>query len=219
MFLIIDNYDSFVHNLARYFENAGQKTRIIRNDKITIDEIRALKPKALILSPGPRAPKDAGICVDAIKALCTEMPILGICLGHQAIGEAFGAETSRAGTPIHGKASEIKHNQKTIFKNLPTPMLVGRYHSLILEPAKDSPLNITARTTDDNEIMAVQHKNLPVYGLQFHPESILTSHGENLIENFIKLTANWHKNKSKNKLKSQPKAKAKAKDSKKEKVA
>ena len=192
MFLVIDNYDSFVHNLARYFELAGVKTRVERNDTLSIDDIRALEPKALILSPGPCTPKDAGICIEAVKEFGAELPILGVCLGHQAIGEAYGAETLRTDKPVHGKATEITHNGKGLFKTLPSPMQVGRYHSLIVEPPKAFRLETTAQT-DENEIMAMQHPSHPVYGVQFHPESVLTQHGQKLVQNFVDLARQWHK--------------------------
>ncbi len=192
MFLVIDNYDSFVHNLARYFELAGVKTRVERNDALSIEDIRALDPKALVLSPGPCAPQDAGICVEAVKELGPELPILGVCLGHQAIGEAYGAETLRAEKPIHGKATEITHNGKGLFKTLPSPMQVGRYHSLITKPPKAYRLETTAQTPD-GEIMAMQHPSHPVYGVQFHPESVLTEHGQKLVQNFVDLTRQHHK--------------------------
>jgi para-aminobenzoate synthetase component 2 len=194
MFLVIDNYDSFVHNLARYFENAGEASQIVRNDALTIKDIQKLKPRAIIISPGPRTPQQAGICIETVKKFGNKIPILGICLGHQAIGEAYGATTRRATTPVHGKASTITHNNDTIFKDLPSPMDVGRYHSLIVEPPehdKTYPL-ITTAQTEDGEIMAMRHKKHPVYGLQFHPESILTTHGEALVENFIAIVQDWH---------------------------
>ncbi len=191
MFLVIDNYDSFVHNLARYFEKNEQKCHIVRNDKITIEEINKLTPDAIILSPGPCTPQKAGICIDIIKQLGQSIPILGICLGHQAIGEAYGASTNRAKTPVHGKSSKITHDNSEIFNALPSPMEVGRYHSLIISPPKNWDVTITAQT-QDGEIMALQHNNHPVYGLQFHPESILSTHGAALIENFTKIVLNWH---------------------------
>ena len=195
MFLVIDNYDSFVHNLARYFEIAGVDTRVVRNDEITLDEIEEIAPEALILSPGPCTPKEAGICIDAVKQLGETLPILGVCLGHQAIGEAYGALTLRADTPVHGKASIITHDGNDVFKTLPSPMEVGRYHSLIVQPSKASPL-ITTAQTDDGEIMAMKHKTHPVYGVQFHPESVLTGHGQTLVQNFVDLTLEWHTLKS-----------------------
>ncbi|MEZ5814068.1 MAG: aminodeoxychorismate/anthranilate synthase component II [Alphaproteobacteria bacterium] len=192
MFLVIDNYDSFVHNLARYFELAGTKTRIERNDALTIDDIHQLNPTALILSPGPCTPKEAGICVEAVKKLGPELPILGVCLGHQAIGEAYGAQTLRTNKPVHGKATQITHNGKDLFKTLPSPMQVGRYHSLIVDMPEACRLETTAQTAD-NEIMAIRHPVHPVYGVQFHPESILTENGQKLVQNFFDLTKQWHK--------------------------
>ena len=192
MFLVIDNYDSFVHNLARYFEMTGVSTQIIRNDAITIDEIKELKPEALILSPGPCTPKEAGICVEAVKTLGPTLPMLGVCLGHQAIGEAYGAITLRADTPIHGKATAITHNQQGLFAGLPSPLNVGRYHSLIVQPSKTCPL-ITDAQTGSGEIMALSHPAHPVYGVQFHPESVLTEHGQPLVQNFVDLAQSWYK--------------------------
>ena len=167
------------------------QTRVVRNTDITIDEIKDLAPEAIILSPGPCTPKEAGICIEAVKSFGQVIPILGVCLGHQAIGEAYGDETHRAETPVHGKASTITHNDSGIFKNIPSPINVGRYHSLMIDRKKSSPLQITAQT-DTNEIMAIQHKSHPVYGVQFHPESVLTEHGQDLINNFIDIVKNWH---------------------------
>jgi len=201
MILVIDNYDSFVHNLARYFENAGEATQIVRNDAITIKDITNLKPRAIVISPGPCTPQKAGICIEAIKKFGNKIPILGICLGHQAIGEAYGATTNKSEVPVHGKASTITHDAPPIFHNLPSPMEVGRYHSLIVTPPKDSPkypLETTAETKS-GEIMAMQHQKHPVYGLQFHPESILTTHGEAIVENFITIVQSWHDKQEKQK--------------------
>ena len=192
MFLVIDNYDSFVHNLARYFEIAGVETHVMRNDALSLDEIESMAPDALILSPGPCTPKEAGICVDAVKKFGETLPILGVCLGHQAIGEAYGAMTLRADKPVHGKASIIKHDGKDVFKGLPSPMEVGRYHSLIVDPSKKCPLMTTAQT-DDGEIMALKHPTHPVYGVQFHPESVLTQHGQALVQNFVDIARAYHK--------------------------
>ncbi|MCB1580068.1 MAG: aminodeoxychorismate/anthranilate synthase component II [Rhodospirillales bacterium] len=191
MFLVIDNYDSFVHNLARYFEIAGVKTKIVRNDAITLKEIKALKPEALILSPGPCTPKEAGICIEAVKTLGPTLPILGVCLGHQAIGEAYGALTLRAQTPVHGKSTTITHNAQELFKDLPSPLNVGRYHSLIVQLSKICPL-VTDAQTQSGEIMALSHPAHPVYGVQFHPESVLTQSGQNLVNNFVELAKRWH---------------------------
>ncbi len=181
MILIIDNYDSFTHNLARYIELASENTRIVRNDVINVADIKAINPKAIILSPGPCTPKEAGISLELVKTYAPTIPILGVCLGHQCIGEAFGGRTVHAPNPIHGRASVITHDGTGLFQNMPSPLQVGRYHSLITQ---DTDLTITAQT-ENGTIMAMQHKHYPTYGVQFHPESILTEHGLQLIENFI----------------------------------
>lgn len=191
MILLIDNYDSFVHNLARYVKQLGLDTNIYRNDKITIEEVKALKPTAIIISPGPCTPNDAGICIELIRALGSTTPILGVCLGHQAIGEAYGGKTMRGAKPTHGKASIIEHEGCALFQNLPSPMSVGRYHSLISDVSDTSELNITSRTKS-GEIMSMQHKTNPVFGVQFHPESVLTPDGMGIIKNFITHAKNWH---------------------------
>ena len=190
MILLIDNYDSFVHNLARYFTLAGWETRIARNDAITLEEIEALQPQAIALSPGPCTPREAGICIPLIQRFAPSIPILGVCLGHQAIGEAFGGQTMRARRPVHGKASLISHTGEGIFSGLPTPLRAGRYHSLISEIPQNSPLAITA-TSEDGAIMGFAHQDYPTYGVQFHPESILTEHGMEMIENFSLLARAW----------------------------
>jgi len=194
MYLIIDNYDSFVHNLARYFALAGVEYDVVRNDKITIKEIKKRNPAAIILSPGPCSPDEAGICVEAIKQCGDKTPILGVCLGHQAIANAYGGTTQKSDTPIHGKSSLITHNKKGIFKSLPTPLQVGRYHSLAITLPPKSDLNTTAKL-DDGTIMAMQHKTHPVYGVQFNPESILTQDGLQIIKNFVDIAAAWNKKK------------------------
>ncbi len=184
MILIIDNYDSFVHNLARYIRELGYAELIKRNDAITIAEIETLNPSHIILSPGPCKPNDAGITVSVIRHFAKTIPILGVCLGHQAIGEAFGGEICRAIYPTHGKASLIKHNNTGIFNNLPSPLKVGLYHSLAIDKNHlPKELSITA-TTEDGEIMAIQHQIHPTIGVQFHPESILTDYGYQLLNNF-----------------------------------
>lgn len=188
MILIIDNYDSFVHNLARYVEIAGAQTRVIRNNKISVQEIAQMKPRGIIISPGPCTPKEAGVSVELIKALAPSTPILGVCLGHQAIGEAFGGKTVRS-EPMHGEACEIEHDGAGLFQNLPSPLKVGRYHSLVSKLPKKTPLEITARY--EGIIMAMQHSAFPCYGVQFHPESILTEHGQQLIENFLTIADDW----------------------------
>ncbi len=188
MILVIDNYDSFVHNLARYITLAGENdVRVVRNDKITIEQIRKLNPNGIVLSPGPCTPDEAGICVDVVKECGKHTPILGVCLGHQAIAEAYGGKTVRSKNPTHGKHCEIMHNGEGILKGIPSPFRGGRYHSLVVEIPPDSPLEITARA-EDGDIMAIRHKTFPVYGVQFHPESVLTQHGMDIIKNFVALT-------------------------------
>lgn len=185
MILLIDNYDSFVYNLARYVGMLGFERRVVRNDAITLDEIAANPPQAIIISPGPKAPRDAGISTPVIRAFAGRIPILGICLGHQCIAEAFGGRTIRASEPCHGKTSLITHTADDLFMGLPNPLRGARYHSLIVELNADSPLEIMAHTEDDDVIMGIRHKVHPVYGLQFHPESILTEYGLDLIRNFL----------------------------------
>lgn len=195
MILLIDNYDSFVHNLARYFQNAGPETRVIRNDQISIAEIEDLAPEAIILSPGPCTPPSAGISIDIVRRLGQRFPVMGVCLGHQAIGEAMGLKTLRGPAPVHGEASAVYHNGNGLFEGLPSPLQGGRYHSLIMsEPSIGDMLEVTAR--DENGIiMAVQHRADPVYGIQFHPESILTEHGPALIDNFLKTASRFNRRK------------------------
>ncbi len=185
MILLIDNYDSFVHNLARYINILGQEYYVIRNDKITIKEVKTLNPSAIIISPGPKSPKDAGICIDLIKEFGNTTPILGVCLGHQAICEAYGGKTIKSKQPTHGKASMIEHDGSTLFQNLPSSISVGRYHSLVSDISQTNDLIITS-LSESGEIMSVQHKTNPVFGVQFHPESVLTPDGMVIIKNFIK---------------------------------
>jgi len=185
MILLIDNFDSFVYNLARYVSELGYKPSVYRNNAISMAEIEELNPSHIILSPGPGVPQDAGICLEVIKTFGARIPILGVCLGHQAIGEAYGGSVVRSKNPMHGKASTILHNQTKIFANLANPLKVGRYHSLIVsEENFPEDLTITARC-DNNEIMAFEHKTNPVCGVQFHPESILTESGHQLLQNFL----------------------------------
>lgn len=185
MILLIDNYDSFVHNLARYIVRLGYETLVIRNDQITLEEIKFLNPEKMIISPGPCDPDKAGISLAVISEFGSSIPILGVCLGHQAIGQAYGAQVVRAEKPMHGKSSMITHEGKSIFSDLPSPLKVGRYHSLIVskENLPDS-LEILAET-ESGEIMALRHKSHPVYGVQFHPESVNTDHGPKLLLNFL----------------------------------
>ena len=188
MILVIDNYDSFVHNLARYITLAGeQDVRVVRNDAITLAEIETLAPRGIVISPGPCTPAQAGICIAAVKHFGESVPILGVCLGHQAIGEAFDGKTVRSDNPTHGKDCVITHDGGDILRGVPSPFRGGRYHSLATQLPSDSALRITARS-DDGAIMAMQHKSFPVYGLQFHPESVLTDHGLDIIRNFVKIT-------------------------------
>ena len=186
MLLMIDNYDSFTYNLVQYFGELGQEVQVYRNDEITLEQIEALKPQYLVVSPGPCTPHEAGISVAAIKHFAGKLPILGVCLGHQSIGEAFGGTVIHAATLMHGKVSAITHTGKGVFKNLPSPFNVTRYHSLaIARESLPDCLEITA-WTDDGEIMGVRHKTLAVEGVQFHPESILTEHGHAMLDNFLK---------------------------------
>jgi len=191
MILLIDNYDSFVHNLGRYCGRLGRERTVMRNDAVTLDDIAAMKPEAVILSPGPRTPKEAGICLPLIKEFHARIPILGVCLGHQCIGEAFGGRTVRASRPAHGKASIIENDGGGLFAGLPPRFEGGRYHSLAVALPAGTPLKITART-EDGAIMAVQHERYPVYGLQFHPESVLTAHGMEILQNFMNAADAWN---------------------------
>lgn len=184
MILLIDNYDSFVYNLARYAVEYGQNIKVFRNDKITISEIENIDPKGIILSPGPCSPNECGICLELIEKLHKKYPILGVCLGHQAIGQFFGGKVNKAIKPIHGKTEKIFHNGNGLFKGIASPTVVTRYHSLIVDLEDNNELEINSKTKD-NEIMAFQHKIYNVYGLQFHPESIMSEHGRLMINNFI----------------------------------
>lgn len=186
MILLIDNYDSFSYNLFQLIGQVNPDIEVFRNDKITLDEIKELNPEAIILSPGPGKPEDAGICIDLVKEFHDKIPILGVCLGHQSICAAFGGKISHAKRLMHGKSSDISLDYDYIFKSLPNQINVGRYHSLSLvkETLPDC-LEIISKAKDDGEVMAVKHKNFNVYGLQFHPESILTPDGLTIIENFI----------------------------------
>lgn len=185
MVLIIDNYDSFVYNLARYFEILGKRTYVVRNDKITLEEIKVLQPECIVISPGPGTPNTSGQTLSIITHFYTQLPILGICLGHQAIGQAFGGNVGLALQPLHGKSSMIEHNESGIFHTLPNPLTVGRYHSLIVRNLPSNSDLILTATSTEGEIMALQHKQYPTFGLQFHPESVLTEYGLDLIYNFI----------------------------------
>ena len=187
MLLMIDNYDSFTYNLVQYFGELGEDVRVYRNNKITLDEIETLHPRRLVVSPGPCTPKEAGVSVDAIKRFGGQIPVLGVCLGHQSLAVAFGGEVVRAERLMHGKTSRIQHDGKTIFKDLPDPFEATRYHSLIVKrPTLPSCFEISAETPE-GEIMGIRHRSLGVEGVQFHPESILTTVGKDLLRNFLKL--------------------------------
>jgi anthranilate synthase component 2 len=187
MLLMLDNYDSFTYNLVQYFGELGEDVRVLRNDQATVADIVAMAPDRLCISPGPRAPAQAGISIELIQALAGKKPILGVCLGHQAIGAAFGGDIVRAKQIMHGKVSDITHTGTDVFKGLPSPFAVTRYHSLAIDRATlPDCLEVTAET-DDGEIMGVRHKTLPVYGVQFHPESVLSEHGHALLQNFLNL--------------------------------
>jgi len=187
MLLMIDNYDSFTYNLVQYLGELGEDIRVFRNDKVTIKDIETLKPERIVISPGPCTPKEAGVSVEVIKFFAGKIPILGVCLGHQAIGAAFGGDIIRAPRLMHGKTSMIHHDGKTIFAGLPNPFEATRYHSLVIKKETlPSCLEISA-WTDKDEIMGVRHKGFIVEGVQFHPESILTNVGKNLLKNFLKL--------------------------------
>lgn len=186
MILLIDNYDSFTYNLYQYLGECGEDVTVVRNDAITVDEIRVLNPEAIVLSPGPGTPGEAGICIDIVKELQAEFPILGICLGHQAIGEAFGGTVSHADVVKHGKTAKVLHHQADLFKGLEEEIEVMRYHSLvILKETLPECLTVTATSITDGEIMAVKHTFFPIYGVQFHPESIGTHDGKQMIQNFL----------------------------------
>ncbi|MBI9020435.1 MAG: aminodeoxychorismate/anthranilate synthase component II [Verrucomicrobia bacterium] len=187
MILVIDNYDSFTYNLVQYLGELGAEMKIFRNDKITVEEAVALRPEKVMVSPGPCSPKEAGISCDIIREFGPRVPLLGVCLGHQSIGEVFGGKVVRAERLMHGKTSPILHNGESVFKGLPSPFDATRYHSLIVERASlPACLKITAETAE-GEIMGLQHTELPVHGVQFHPESILTQHGKQLLQNFLDL--------------------------------
>ena len=187
MLLMIDNYDSFTYNLVQYFGELGEDVRTVRNDEITLDEISAMAPDRICISPGPKTPAQAGLSIDILLEFQGKLPILGVCLGHQAIGAAFGGNVIRAKQVMHGKTSQIAHTGVGVFKDLPSPFTVIRYHSLAIERASlPACLEVTA-WTDDGEIMGVRHKEFAIEGVQFHPESILSEHGHRLLQNFLEL--------------------------------
>ncbi|MEI6740992.1 MAG: aminodeoxychorismate/anthranilate synthase component II [Gemmatimonadaceae bacterium] len=193
MILVIDNYDSFTYNLVQYLGELGETVVVHRNDALTVDDAIALAPEAIVVSPGPCTPTDAGISVELIQRAGASIPLLGVCLGHQAIGQAFGGDVVRATRVMHGKASRIRHDGTRLFDGVPSPVSVMRYHSLVIEPSTvPEVLEVTA-TADDapTEIHAVQHRQYPVWGVQFHPESILTEHGKTMLANFLRMARAW----------------------------
>jgi len=187
MFLLIDNYDSFVYNLYHYLGELGATVEVVRNDAITVDDALAKRPQGIVMSPGPCDPDRAGICLDLIGRATGHVPMLGVCLGHQAIGQAFGGKVGRGPAPMHGKVSTITHEARGMFAELPSPLEATRYHSLIVdrEGFPDDVLDVTA-ATDDGIIMGLQHREMPIHGVQFHPESIASEHGHAILRNFLR---------------------------------
>ncbi|TGK09550.1 aminodeoxychorismate/anthranilate synthase component II [Leptospira selangorensis] len=190
MILLVDNYDSFTYNLYQYFSQIGNQVEVFRNDKIDLSEIKRLAPKGIILSPGPGRPEDSGVCIDILKELAGQLPILGVCLGHQAIGLVHGGKIVNAPTIMHGKVSLIEHDGKDIYKSLPSPFLATRYHSLVIQPESLPDVLEVSSKTEDGIIMGVRHKTKPhLYGVQFHPESIMTQNGLELVRNFSRIVS------------------------------
>jgi len=193
MIVLIDNYDSFAFNLVHYFGELGAEVQVYRNDKVTTGAIMAAEPEAIVLSPGPCTPKEAGICLDLIATASSRVPILGVCLGHQAIGDAFGGKVVRAPVPVHGKLSEIRHRTTGVFHGINGPFNPTRYHSLVVERATvPAELAVTAET-DDGLVMGLAHRRLPVHGVQFHPESIASEHGHLMLNNFLEIAEAWNR--------------------------
>ncbi len=192
---LIDNYDSFTFNLVHYLGGLGAKVGVYRNDQVSVADILAARPDAIVLSPGPCTPREAGICLDLIRAASAEIPIFGVCLGHQAIGEAFGGEVVRAPVPVHGKISEIRHASETVFRGINGPFRATRYHSLVVNRSSlPDDLRVTAET--DGLVMGLSHRDRPTHGVQFHPESIASEHGHRILSNFLDLAAQWNKARS-----------------------
>jgi anthranilate synthase component 2 len=189
MVLVIDNYDSFTFNLVQYLGELGAEVAVVRNDAKTVREIAAMRPDRVVISPGPGRPEDAGVTMDVIRELGSNTPILGVCLGHQAIGAVFGGSVIRAPAPMHGKTSMIEHDGKGVFRGIDSPLVASRYHSLVVaESTVPADLEITARSQDDNTVMGLRHRTLPIHGVQFHPESVLTDAGHRLLRNFLEVT-------------------------------
>ncbi|MGY8639159.1 aminodeoxychorismate/anthranilate synthase component II [Bradyrhizobium sp. 14AA] len=188
MIVIIDNYDSFVFNIARYFRKLGAETEVVRNDVVSVSDIIRLKPRAVVVSPGPCTPNEAGISTAVVRELSGFVPILGICLGHQCIGSVFGGRIARGRRPMHGQSSYVNHDGRRLFKDLPSPLRVGRYHSLVVDLDElCAPQLMVAARSNEGEIMALAHRYQPTYGVQFHPESILTQQGDLLLANFLRI--------------------------------
>jgi anthranilate synthase component 2 len=186
MVVVVDNYDSFTYNLVQYLGELGAAVHVVRNDAASVEEVEALRPERIVISPGPGRPEDAGITMDVIKKLGRKTPIFGVCLGHQAIGAVFGGQVVRANVPMHGKTSTIEHDSRGVFTGIAEPFVASRYHSLVVSEAElPAELEVTARTRDDNVIMGLRHREWPVYGVQFHPESILTGEGHRILRNFL----------------------------------
>ena len=186
MVLVIDNYDSFTYNLVQYLGELGADVRVMRNDAMTLDQIAGARPERIVISPGPGRPEDAGVTMGAIRRFGERTPILGVCLGHQAIGAVFGGQVVRADAPMHGKTSTIEHDGRGVFKGIAGPFIASRYHSLVVaDKGLPAELVVSARTREDNAIMGLRHRTLPVHGVQFHPESILTAEGRHILRNFL----------------------------------
>ena len=192
MIVLIDNYDSFTFNLFHYLGELGAEVVVHRNDKVTVADVVAAEPEAIVLSPGPCTPDDAGICLDLIKAATATIPLFGVCLGHQAIGQVFGGKVVRAPVPVHGKLSTIKHQSGGVFRGINGPFQATRYHSLVVERASMPEELTTVAETDDRLVMGLAHKTLPVHGVQFHPESIASEHGYIILKNFLDIAAAWN---------------------------
>jgi anthranilate synthase component 2 len=188
MVFVLDNYDSFTFNLVQYFGELGATVTVRRNDRVTLDEIAALAPSHIVISPGPGRPEDAGLTTAVVKHFGERMPVLGVCLGHQAIGAVFGGQVVRARTPMHGKTSMVEHDGRGVFAGLKEPFVASRYHSLVVaEEGLPDELEISARTREDGTIMGLRHRTLPIHGVQFHPESVLTDEGRRMLRNFLEL--------------------------------
>ena len=188
MVLVIDNYDSFTFNLVQYLGELGADVTVVRNDAATVEAVAAMKPERIVISPGPGRPEDAGITMESIRVLGPRIPILGVCLGHQAIGAVFGGSVVRAPAPMHGKTSIIEHDAKGVFRGIESPLVASRYHSLVVaEASVPADLEITARSQDDRVVMGLRHRELPIHGVQFHPESVLTGPGHHLLRNFLEI--------------------------------